>query len=213
MRLLLAALPFLVTTPLVAQTLTAEETALLPRVIDSLCIDLVPGSSGCEQVFLLENTNETDTADLIILTDRRNTSGSLPLLTLRQAVFNGAMWGMSPSLEETLDGQLYLNSEQIGIGRSPWMQSITLDWEEDGFVMTAFDYSTYDRAVGGSFNCSVDFRTGLAQADIADSEANLLEEFEETLTVTPQPVSEVQAFDIFPEFCETNIQRYFANMN
>lgn len=213
MRLLLAALPLLAATPLAAQDLTLSEANLLPRIIDSLCLDLVDTSTGCEQVVLLSNPDAPDTADLIILTDRRTDPGGQPLLIRRSAFFNGAMWGMSPSLEATDDGALFINSEQIGIGRSPWMQTVTLVWDAPGFVMTAFDYATYDRALGGSFDCAVDFRAGTAIAAIMDSESTPLEDFAATIPTTPPAIAEISAFEALPGFCETAIQRYYEITN
>jgi hypothetical protein len=213
MRLLLMVLPLFAASQLAAQDLTQTEAGFLPRIIDSLCVDLVDTSTGCEQVFLLSNPDEPDTADLIILTDRRTDPGGRPLLVRRSAFFNGAMWGMSPSLEGTENGLLYIRSEQIGIGRNPWMQTITLAWDTSRFVMTAFNYSVYDRALGGSYACTVDFRAGTAIAEILDAESNRLEDFAETVPATPPAITEISAFEILPEFCETTIQRYFEIVN
>jgi len=213
MRLLLAALPLLAASPLAAQDLTGAEADFLPRLIDSLCLDLVDTSTGCEQVFLLSNPDEPDTADLIILTDRRTDPGGQPLLIRRSAFFNGAMWGMSPSLEAADNGALYISSEQIGIGRNPWMQTVTLSWDRSRFVMTAFNYATYDRALGGSYDCTVDYIAGTAIADIMDSESNPLEDFAETVPAAPPAISALSAFEALPDFCETTIQRYFEIVN
>ena len=213
MRLLLAALPLLAASPLDAQDLTLPESDFLPRIIDSLCVDLVDTSTGCEQVVLLSNPDAPDTADLIILTDRRTDPGGRPLLIRRSAFFNGAMWGMSPSLEAADNGALYISSEQIGIGRSPWMQTVTLNWDRSRFVMTAFNYATYDRALGGSYDCTVDFVAGTALAEIRDAESNPLEDFAETIPATPPAIDEISAFEALPDFCETTIQRYFEIVN
>lgn len=213
MRLFLAALPLLAATPVTAQDLSAAEADLLPRVIDSLCLDLVDSATGCEQVYLLASADEPGTADLIILTDRRTDPGGAPLLVRRSAFFNGAMWGMSPALEATDDGTLVIRSEQIGIGRNPWMQSMTMRWDQSRFVLTAFDYSTYDRALGGSFTCNVDYIAGTAIAEISDSESNPLEDFAEMVAAIPPDISEIAVFEALPELCETAIQRYFEIVN
>ncbi len=209
MRVALAALPLLAASPLTAQDLTLTEADFLPRIIDTLCLDLVDTSTGCEQVFLLSNADAPDTADLIILTDRRTDPGGQPLLILRSAFFNGAMWGMSPALEATDNGQLNIRSEQIGIGRSPWMQTVTVSWDISRFVMTTFTYATYDRALGGSYDCAVDFVAGTAIAVISDSESNPVEDFAATIAATSPAISGISAFDALPDFCETTIQRYF----
>ena len=161
MRLLpLALLGTLLTGSAHGQDLPPSEAATLPRLIDSLCIDLHP-SNGCEQVILLESESHPDAADLVILTDRRrHEGGGTPLLVLRGAVYNGAMWGMSPSLEETTGRQLLLHSEQSGIGRSPWFQTLRIGWREDGFHLMGFSYSSYDRITSGGYDCDMDYAAG-----------------------------------------------------
>lgn len=207
---ILPALPLVfITAPLLAQDLTGAETALLPRVIDSLCIDLVITSNGCEQVFLLTNSDMHDTADLIILTDRRTTPGSQPLLVRRAAVYNGAMWGMSPSLEPAGGGQFQLHSGQTGIGRNLWTLTLTMGWAGDELAISSFSYSSYDRAYGGAFDCTVNYFEGNANAEITDADVNTLETFEAEFAPGPLPVTEASAFEIMPDFCETAIQRYF----
>jgi hypothetical protein len=55
---------------------------------------------------LLQDVAEPDTADLVILTDRRSGAGAVPLAIARGIVFSGAMWGMTPTLEAGDSGAL-----------------------------------------------------------------------------------------------------------
>ncbi len=143
-----------------AQELTAGEAAVLPRLIDSVCIDLVEDSNGCEQVIVLANAASPDRADLMILRDWRTEPASEPLLIARNIAFNGAMWGMAPELDVAENGSLLLSSQQSGIGRFPWFQTYTIAYRDDRFVLAGFSYSTYDRAMGGGMNCDVNLLTG-----------------------------------------------------
>ncbi len=148
------------TPPAQAHDLTTAETEILPRIIDSVCIDMVNDSNGCEQTLVLASQTEPDRADLVILRDRRTQPPSEPLLIARNIVFNGAMWGMAPTLQTTQHNSLLLTSQQIGLGRRPWTQTYTIAYRDGRFVLAGFTYSTYDRIMGGNMDCDVNLRTG-----------------------------------------------------
>ena len=142
-----------------AQAQTAAESDVVPRLIDTGCFRLVAGLNGCEQVTLLTSQTDPDTADLLIYPDRRTNEASGPLLVLRDAVFNGAMWGMAPALEET-PGGFRVRAEQSGIGRFPWFETLDVIHDGEAFVISAYSYSAYDRAWPRYLSCEVNFVTG-----------------------------------------------------
>ena len=212
------ALSFALASPLAAQDLTAPEADLLPRVIDSLCIDLVEAHNGCEQVYLIANSQEPDTADLIILTDRRTDPGGEPLAVIRQIAFNGAMWGMSPSLEAGEDGTLLLNSEQTGIGRHPWLQTLRIAYlDEDtgfaGFAIIGYHYTTYDRMSAAGFTCDFDMGSGQVRMEtsLMNPETEQTETTEEEYDLAParMPLHLWQAFQESPGPCGDGLSRFF----
>lgn len=143
-----------------ASAQTEAEALVLSRVIDTLCIDMVEARDGCETVALLASETDPDAADLIIVSDRRSQDPQATLAVVRNIAFSGAWYGQSPTLEISAEGLLLLHEEQIAIGRSPWTQTLTIAHDADGFVVTEQAYSTYDRAVGGSFSCDVNFVSG-----------------------------------------------------
>ena len=159
-RSALAAATLALAPPALAQDLSGAEATLLPRIIDSACFDLIEAYNGCEQVTLLSSETQPDAADLIILTDRRTDPSGAPLLVARSIVFNGPMWGMSPSLAQAENGSLLLTSEQIGIGRHAWTQTLTLAWRSGAFVVAGYTWSSYDRIDAGSVTCDVNLLTG-----------------------------------------------------
>ncbi|NKX43874.1 hypothetical protein [Roseicyclus persicicus] len=163
--------PLLLALPAAAQDLATPEAATLPRLIESACLDLAADHTGCEQAILLASGTEPDLADLIVLTDRRSDPAAAPLLVARGIAFNGAMWGMAPSLAQAENGSLLLRSEQTGIGRFPWMQTLTLAWREGRFVVAGFTWDSYDRARGGSARCDVNLLSGafVAEASVPDA--------------------------------------------
>ena len=210
---ILALLLAVLAVPLNAQELTAPEAGTLLRLIDSACIDIHP-ANGCEQVILLESAGDGDTADLIILTDRRTDPGGAPLLAARQIAYNGSMWGMSPTLEEGDGGTVLLHSEQSGIGRHPWFQTLTIGWLDEGFFVLTFAYSGYDRLSGSSFACDVDYRDGLYRANVAINDPESEEETEYPdsgqTQASPIPLSNLHAFTPMPDICTAQWDRYFA---
>lgn len=206
------ALPLLLAAaPAAAQTLTAPEAVILPRLIDSLCVDIHP-SDGCEQVVLLES-DEPETADLVILTDRRTDPAGAPLLVARSFSFNGGMWGMSPSLQDVGNRQINVQSEQSGIGRHPWFQDLAIGWQEDGFVLLSYSYSSYDRLSASSFTCEVDYTTGQFRTEIAindpETEVETTEADSGDTDPDPIPLTQWHAFAPMPELCTQAWNRYF----
>jgi hypothetical protein len=191
-------------------TLSPTEAEILPRVIDSICADLVEDDNGCQQVMLLASASTPDRADLIILGDWRTDPPSEPMLVARSAVFNGHMWGMAPSLAVTEAGSLQLTSEQTGIGRFPWYQTLTIAYRDGRFVLAGFTYSTYDRAAGGGMTCDVNLLTG----EYAVEATRVLAETEQEVLVLSD-VGEIEPLDVdaagigtnapFPAPCEAGI--------
>lgn len=190
--------------------LTETEALVLPRLIDSLCIDMVEDRIGCEQVMLLASETQPDRADLVIVSDWRDDPASVPLLIARNVAFSGSMWGMAPRLEEAPNGSLRLISEQSGIGRFPWFQTFTIAYRDERFVLAGFSYSTYDRIAGGSMSCDVNLLTGeyTVEATSVDPET---EDYVQTLSETGQTdprdldVANLGTNAPFPAPCEAGI--------
>jgi len=83
------------------------------------------------------------TADLILYHgDERRLA---PVLTIPGAVFAGPMHGQTPGLQPRSDSSFVVSSEQIGIGRSPWTQEVTIAWRSGAWVVAGFTTAFYDR--------------------------------------------------------------------
>ncbi|MGI3184836.1 hypothetical protein [Nioella aestuarii] len=206
----------LLTTPLAAQDLTNGEAEILPRLIDSLCVDIHP-LNGCEQVIVLTGAEDDGSADLMILSDRRlSDDPGAPLLVLRNAAFNGSMWGMSPSLEEGEGRTVLVHSEQSGIGRHPWFQTLRIGWQDDAFRVLGVGYSSYDRMTSGNYSCSVDFETGHWTADTTwvdvESETEESEASSGTLEGGPPELTEYSAFTPLPSPCQAAQNLFFSRL-
>lgn len=136
-----------------------SEGAILLRVIDSACIDIHP-NSGCETFTLLQSESDPSTTDLFVMADRRGALEDRTLLVVRNATFLGSMFGGEPSIGQNDAGSVAVSSQQDGIGRHPWYQTLTIAWRDDTFVAAGFTYSSYDRGTGDTFDCHVNFLTG-----------------------------------------------------
>jgi hypothetical protein len=206
----------LLSTPVNGQDLTLFEANVLPRLIQSMCVDIHP-SNGCEQVLLLSSQEDKDSADLVILSDRRlQDAPSAPLAILRNAVFNGSWWGMSPSLEERDVGTVLLRSEQTGVGRHPWYQTLRIGWQEDAFRVQGFNYVSYDRITTSSYRCSLDYRSGewITKATWVDPQSEEDKSAAESGTLdSPAPLlSDHSAFMDLPEPCQAVQTLFFDNL-
>lgn len=158
--------------PLAAQELTAPEASLLPRIIDTLCMDLIPDRNGCETAVLLTSQQDDLTADLVIFTDRRegNDQTVETVMLARSMVFNGWAFGQSPSLEAS-GNSLRVNSEQTGIGRYGWEQTLTLAWRDGTVTLAGITHAAFDRATLRNMRCDVNLLSGDWEYTFNDGDA------------------------------------------
>lgn len=99
-------------------------------------------------------------ADLVVLTGD-GIYGLQPVVHLGDQVFVGRMAGQAPTVMARSDSSFTLHSENTGIGRSAWLQDITIAFRQGAFVVAGFTYTTYDRLdpeAGGT--CDVNLLTG-----------------------------------------------------
>lgn len=130
--------------------------------------------NGCETAILLTSATEPDAADLIIFSNRRSDAPQEVLALTRNIAFSGPLFGQAPFLEPGPNGALLLHEEQIGIGRTPWTNTLTIVSRDDGLVVAGQTYATYDRIVNDSYSCDVNLLKGdwTSAADRVDSESD-----------------------------------------
>ncbi|WJY21450.1 hypothetical protein QTA57_17125 [Fontisubflavum oceani] len=213
-RLLFAAL--FLPLPVWADGLSAPEAALLPRIIDHGCFDIRSDLNGCESVILLTSETDPDAADLVIYPDRRTGDATGPLLLARAVAFNGSMWGTSPSLAQADNGSLLVHSEQSGIGRAPWFQTLTIAWRDDAFVVAGFSYATYDRLTARDFHCDLNILTGDYTHELRIPEPGGDGDRDEVIADQGRgpgahiPLTDWDVFGPLPAPCNTAIRRFYA---
>lgn len=208
----LAALIAFAAYPAVSDTLAEDEAAVLPRMIDSLCID-VHEEPGCERVVLLASTTSEESADLIIHfgTVRDTTT---PLLVARDVVFRGPFEGMIPSIERAEDGRLLVQSEQFSFGRHPWFQTLTIGWSGSEMVVQHFAFSSYDRTSNDGYTCDVDLMAGryTSLVSLFDAQTETDEDIREEgeIVIEPIPVAEWSARQHDITACTAAANRFYA---
>lgn len=148
-----------------AQPITTAEQETLSRIIQSQCVD-IHETVGCETVVLLKSATQPDSADLIILPSLLNTESQIPLAVARSVAFNGGLFGMEPQVVPDEQEGFILTSEQIGVGRRPWTQSLTVVWHDDAFVVSEYSFSSYDRIRNHSYMCSINLLDGAFTSEV-----------------------------------------------
>jgi len=84
-----------------------------------------------------------------------------PVLLKTNAAWNGQLWGTRPTLEVSGKGSLLIKSENTGIGRSHWEQTLTVVYRNKEFVVAGLTYAAYDTLdpkANGS--CDLNFLSG-----------------------------------------------------
>lgn len=106
------------------------------------------------------------TADILI---HEGDLSGLPLTHhIPGAVFAGPMAGQRPRLKAHSDSSFIIEIEQIGIGRSPWMQRLTIAHRDGDYVVAGFTHRFYDRLdPERSGHCDVNLLTGAWEGKFA----------------------------------------------
>ncbi len=109
---------------------------------------------------ILINDADNDAADLVIYAG--DIGGSFKVVAFAHDIaYAGAMFGTQPELRVTKDGGLSVYSENTGVGRSKWEQTLTLAYRNGQYVVSGFTQSSWDGLdpnAGGS--CDINFLTG-----------------------------------------------------
>lgn len=141
--------------------LAADEADVLPRILSSVSVEISDAHIGQEQAILLRNADpDAVSADLVILAGAPDDRQGQPILVVRDLVYAGTMAGQMPWLEVSAQGSLLVKSEQTGIGRSPWEETLALA-ERDGQVLVAgYTLNRWDRITAGAARCDWNLLTG-----------------------------------------------------
>lgn len=141
------------------------ETPSYDRVLSAVTLNM-QGDGGLDRAVLADNRDTG--ADLYIylgldsaMRDDKPAPAPKPALVKKDAAWSGAMWGTRPSLAENGKGSLLIKSENTGIGRGRWSQTVTVIYRDKNFIVagiTREEFDTLDPKAGGS--CDLNLLTG-----------------------------------------------------
>ncbi|MDO5606687.1 MAG: hypothetical protein Q4G25_16160 [Paracoccus sp. (in: a-proteobacteria)] len=133
----------------------ATPAALSAAPVADLCLDLDPARGGCEQVALERAAADGGDLDLVI----RAQTGE-ELARADGIAWGGPMDGQAPELQRNEAGSLVLLTENTGVGRYGWNQSLTIAFRDGAYLVVGYDYGVFDRISGSTMSCSWNLRTG-----------------------------------------------------
>lgn len=89
-----------------------------------------------------------------------------PALVKKNAAWDGGMWGSRPSLESNAKGSLLIKSENTGIGRDKWTQTVTVVYRNGAFIVAGLTRNAYDSLEPNSaHSCDLNFLSGKGKKD------------------------------------------------
>lgn len=151
MRILIA-LIFLLATGSPSHAQERAEGALISVVSGNWDGDEYP-----DALALIEGAEMT--GDLIVY--QGGFRGLNEVARLRAVVSTSNLLGAAPGLIADESGHVLLTSEQTGFGRMPWWQTLTLAWQDGGFVVTGYARTWYDRLADETWGgCYVNLVSG-----------------------------------------------------
>jgi hypothetical protein len=136
------------------------------RVISSVTLSFEGGDT--DRAVLVENGDAG--ADLYIYRNlepaRDLVTPAKPFLVKKNAAWSGAMWGTRPSLEVNAKGGLLIKSENTGIGRDRWSQTVTVVSRNNELVVAGFTRESYDTLdPNAAHSCDLNFLSGKGKRD------------------------------------------------
>lgn len=131
----------------------------LERVLSAATLSFSQ-DGGADRAVLADNLDGG--ADLYLFLKTDGAKGPIkPALVKKNAAWSGAMRGTRPSLAVSDKGSLLVKSENAGVGRSRWSQTLTIAYRNGEFVVagvTREARDTLDLKAGGS--CDLNLLTG-----------------------------------------------------
>ncbi|MDJ0447593.1 hypothetical protein [Methylocystis sp. JR02] len=135
-------------------------------VLDSKTLSFTDGNT--DRAVLVENGDSA--ADLYLylnLEPARDIAKPLkPALVKKSVAWSGGMWGTRPSLETTARGSLLIKSENTGVGRDRWTQTLTVVYRNKDFVVAGLTRESYDTLdPNAAHSCDLNFLSGKGKRD------------------------------------------------
>jgi hypothetical protein len=147
-------------------TTAAQAEPDYSRVLASETLSFEGGDT--DRAVLVENGDAG--ADLYIYRNlepaRDLATPAKPLLVKKNAAWSGAMWGTRPSLEANGKGGLLIKSENAGVGRDRWSQTVTVAYRNKELIVAGFTRESYDTLdPNAAHSCDLNFLSGKGKRD------------------------------------------------
>ena len=111
-----------------------------------------------DRALLIDNDNE-DGADLYVYLD----VDSEDKTTIIKGGFawRGSMWGQQATISLNKQQSLVVHTQNTGIGRNAWEQTIIIAWRDEQFVVAGYTFNSYDRLDPNNVvECDLNLLTG-----------------------------------------------------
>lgn len=136
------------------------------RVVSSVTLSFEAGDA--DRAVLVENGDMG--ADLFVYRNLDGARGAAtpakPALIKKNIAWSGGIWGALPSLETSAKGSLLIKSENTGVGRDRWDETITVVYRNKELVVAGLTRNAYDAVEpNGAHSCDLNFLTGKGKRD------------------------------------------------
>jgi hypothetical protein len=157
---------FYVVLAMALATVAAQAEPDYSRVISSVTISFDGGDEG--RAVLVSNGDAG--ADLYVypLADgpQDASTPAKPMLVKKNIAWSGTMFGTRPSLETNAKGSLLIKSENTGVGRDRWTETIAVVYRNKELVVAGLTRESYDAVEpNGSHSCDLNFLTAKGKRD------------------------------------------------
>lgn len=120
--------------------MTKALTEIYGRVLSAVTVDL--NEDGTMDRAILSLSPGKEDADLYIILSV--TEANPQFYEKKGIVWAGTMWGTLPSLKVNQRGSIVVESENVGIGRFKWNQSMTIVLRQNQLLVGGFSYNYFD---------------------------------------------------------------------
>ncbi|WP_051335787.1 hypothetical protein [Methylocapsa acidiphila] len=131
------------------------------NVLSAVTLDFAGGGQQ-DRAVLVQNADDGADLYIYLVKDEADSERSWTLAELKKnLVFSGAMWGQLPSLDVNGKGSLLIKSENEGVGRDRWSQTLTVVYRNNAFLIGGIAYTardTIDLKAGGA--CDLNLLSG-----------------------------------------------------
>lgn len=145
---------------LVASAGLTQEPQISPKDVLSVITTDWNDDGRFDRAVLTVSAEDVISADLYLYLSDSEKDDLLLALHKKNIAWRGAMWGTQPSLSLNERGSLRVKSGNEAIGRNRWVETLTIAYREQHFVVAGYSYESYDTLELDTFTCDLNLLTG-----------------------------------------------------